>query len=296
MTTVPNRTGNVPCAGVIGWPIGHSRSPLIHRSWIAEHGLTARYDPIPLDPNDAERWFASFADHGLVGANVTIPHKETALRACAHVEPEAARLGAVNTLWLQDGALCGTSTDGAGFMANLDAGAPRWRDHPKANQALVLGAGGAARAIVDALLADDVERVVIVNRTTARADALATHFAKHYAQSRLTADSLDAFASYASASGLLINTTALGMTGQPSLSIPLPALAEGAAVTDIVYTPLMTDLLRAAQVRHHPIVDGLGMLLHQAMPGFERWFGIRPSVTPELRTRVIEDIAADRKE
>lgn len=282
-------------AAVLGWPISHSRSPLIHGTWIAEHGLDATYTSIAVPPGQAEHWFATFADHGLVGANVTIPHKETALAACDQVAEHAARLGAVNTLWLHDGALHGTSTDGEGFLANLAEQAPHWKEHPKAGTALILGAGGAARAIVDALLLSGVERIILLNRTADRAEALADHFATHFAAARVSPGALQDFNTHAGEAGLLVNTTALGMEGQPPLALPVETLAAGATVADIVYTPLETDLLRAAKARDHPVVDGLGMLLHQAVPGFERWFGVRPTVTAELRRRVLDDIQGKTK-
>jgi shikimate dehydrogenase len=277
-------------AAVIGWPIAHSRSPLIHGSWIAEHGLHATYERLALEPTQAADWFAGFADHGLVGANVTIPHKETALAACEHVTASAARLGAVNTLWLEAGALHGTSTDGAGFMANLAEQAPLWRQHPQANTALVLGAGGAARAIINALLEDGCEHIILLNRSVERAQALARHFNGYFGTGRVAAGDLRDFADSAGAPGLLVNTTALGMKGQDELNLPLDRLAPGASVADIVYTPLETGLLAAARAREHPVVDGLGMLLHQAVPGFERWFAVRPVVTQALRQRLIDDI------
>ena len=282
-------------AAVIGWPISHSRSPLIHGTWIAEHQLDATYTPIALEPEKAADWFARFAEHGLVGANVTIPHKETALAACADVAPHAARLGAVNTLWLYDGKLCGTSTDGEGFMANLADQAPGWNAHAKAHTALILGAGGAARAIIDALLVAGTERIVLLNRSVERAEALVGHFAKHFPAARLVARPLDAFADFAAETGLLVNTTALGMEGQPPLAVSLDTLADGATVADIVYTPLETDLLHRARASGHPTVDGLGMLLHQAVPGFERWFGVRPSVSDDLRQCVLDDIKKKSK-
>lgn len=277
-------------AAVLGWPISHSRSPLIHGTWIAEHGLDATYTAIAVDPDGASHWFETFAEHDLVGANVTIPHKETALSACDHVADHAARLGAVNTLWLEEGKLHGTSTDGEGFMANLADQAPDWAKHAKTGTALVLGAGGAARAIVDALLMEGVDRVILLNRSVDRAEALASHFQRHFGGSRIVPGPLSRFADHAGEAGLLINTTALGMEGQPSLDVPLQSLAGGATVADIVYTPLQTPLLLAAKEREHPIVDGLGMLLHQAVPGFERWFGVRPKVTDNLRQSVLADI------
>jgi len=279
-------------AAVLGWPISHSRSPLIHGTWIAEHGLDATYTAIAVDPDGASHWFETFAEHGLVGANVTIPHKEAALAACDHVADHAARLGAVNTLWLEDGKLHGTSTDGEGFMANLADQAPDWSGHAKAGTALVMGAGGAARAIIDALLVEGVDRIIVLNRSVDRAEALASHFKRHFGNARITAAPLSNFADYACEVGLLINTTALGMEGQPALDVPIDRLAQGATVTDIVYTPLDTPLLAAARERDHPTVDGLGMLLHQAVPGFERWFGVRPIVTDALRQLVLDDIQA----
>lgn len=282
-------------AAVLGWPIGHSRSPLIHGFWLKTHRIDGRYDPIAVDPKDAADWFARFADHGLAGANVTIPHKETALAACAHVERHAVRLGAVNTLWLEDGRLCGTSTDGEGFMANLADRAPHWRAHPGAGHALILGAGGAARAIVDALLMEGLERVTILNRSTDRAEALARHFTAAFAGARVHAGALSDVADHAQDAGLVVNTTALGMVGQPSLGVPVDRFAEAATVADIVYTPLQTDLLKQAADRGHPTVDGLGMLLHQAVPGFHRWFGVKPEVTDDLRQLAIADLNVKSK-
>ena len=279
-------------AAVLGWPIGHSRSPRIHGHWIAAHGLDARYDAIAVDPATAPDWFARFADHGLVGANVTIPHKETALAACDEVADHARRLGAVNTLWLEDGRLFGSSTDGEGFLANLADGAPGWRTHDRADTVLLLGAGGAARAIIDALLSSGTGRIILLNRSLGRAQALVDHFGAAFPAARLEAAGFDAFAAVAPEAGLLVNTTALGMQGQPPLTLDLAPLAEAATVTDIVYTPLETGLLRAARHRNHPVVDGLGMLLHQAVPGFERWFGIRPEVTEALRRIILDDIGA----
>ncbi|MEM6711559.1 MAG: shikimate dehydrogenase [Pseudomonadota bacterium] len=277
-------------AGVIGWPIGHSRSPLIHGHWIATYGLEASYEPIALDPKDAPAWFKRFHHQGLIGANVTIPHKETALAACDHLEPHAERLGSVNTLWVEGKTLCGTSTDGQGFMANLADHAPTWREHPNARQALVLGAGGAARAIVDALLVDGIEHIILLNRTAERADQLAHHFGQHFGKDRITAGPFDQFENNARSCGLLVNTTALGMSGQPALNVPVASLADGATIADIVYAPLETDLLKQGREREHPVVEGLGMLLHQAVPGFHHWFGVKPTVTSDLRQIVVDDL------
>ncbi len=277
-------------AAVIGWPISHSRSPLIHGSWITEHGLDASYEPIAVDPAEAATWFANFRNHGLVGANVTIPHKEAALAACDRVEPHAARLGAVNTLWLDGDKLCGTSTDGEGFMANLADQSPGWQNHPHASRAVVLGAGGAARAIIDALLLAGTTNIAILNRSLDRAEMLSEHFASHFPKAKLMFGPLMAFADHAAEAGLLVNTTALGMQGKPPLDVPIDKLAPGATVSDIVYTPLETQLLAEAAAHGHPVVDGLGMLLYQAVPGFERWFGVRPTVTQTLRQQIIDDL------
>ncbi|MGD1887755.1 MAG: shikimate dehydrogenase [Cohaesibacteraceae bacterium] len=277
-------------AAVLGWPISHSRSPLIHGKWLKTYRIDGSYEPIAVDPTDAIDWFARFADHGLVGANVTIPHKETALAACAHVEDHAARLGAVNTLWLDNGELCGTSTDGEGFIANLADQAPNWTSHPNADNALILGAGGAARAIIDALLVLGLDRITLLNRTQDRAERLAVHFNAVFGADKVRAGTLGAFGGHAGDAGLIINTTALGMQGQPPLDAPVDAFASGATVADIVYTPLETDLLKQARERGHPTVDGLGMLLHQAVPGFQRWFGVKPAVTDELRQIIIDDL------
>ncbi|MBV6656538.1 MAG: shikimate dehydrogenase [Devosiaceae bacterium] len=277
-------------AAVLGWPIGHSRSPLIHGHWIKEHGLDASYEPIAVDPEGASAWFRAFKTHGLVGANVTIPHKELALEACDTAEDHARRLGAVNTIWLEGDRLCGTSTDGAGFMANLDQTAPNWRDHKAAETALVLGAGGAARAILDALLTAGVGHILIANRTEAKAQGLADWFAPAYPSAKITAVSLAETDNVAGQAGLVVNTTALGMEGQPPLTLDVGRLAPDTTVTDIVYTPLETPLLAAAKAAGHPVVDGLGMLLHQAVPGFERWFGVRPTVTEAVRRVALRDL------
>lgn len=277
-------TDTAPAAAVIGWPIAQSRSPLIHGTWLKTLGIAGRYDRIALDPADAVDWFARFAEHGLVGCNVTVPHKEIAFAACAEVEPSAVALGACNTLWLEHGRLCGTNTDTVGFLANLDDRAPGW--DAGAGPAVVLGAGGAARAIVWALARRGFSPIRIVNRTLSRAEAIAP--LGH--PSTVTVHGYDALPTVLADARLLVNTTALGMAGKDDLVIDLSGLPEDALVTDIVYVPLETALLAAARRRGNPTVDGLGMLLHQAVPGFERWFGVRPVVTEALRRRVLEDL------
>jgi shikimate dehydrogenase len=272
-----------PRACVVGWPIAHSRSPIIHGYWLRLLGIRGQYDRVAVPPGE----FASFAESvgkaGLVGANVTIPHKEAAFAACDRLTVNAAELGAVNTLWREAGLLHGDNTDVEGFLANLDEQAPAWRATTRC--ALVLGAGGAARAVVQALLSCGVERVVLANRTADRAERLASGFGR--ATGTVAWSALPRALREAD---LLVNTTALGMVGQPPLEIDLDGLRPGAIVADLVYTPLDTPLLVAARARGLAAVEGLGMLLHQAAPGFERWFGVRPEVTPELRAIVEADI------
>lgn len=272
-------------ACVIGYPVKHSRSPMIHGFWLAERGIAGSYGREEVAPEDFDRFVAGLADAGYAGGNVTVPHKAAAFRLAAVDDPVAMALEAVNTLWFEDGVLRGMNTDAAGFLANLDQEAPGWDGG--LGKAAVLGAGGAARAIVHALLARGAERVVIVNRTLARAEELAARFGP-----RAVAAGWDEAASALDGAACLINTTSLGMAGQPALDLDLAALPAGALVTDIVYVPIETPLLALARRRGHPVVDGLGMLLHQAVPGFERWFGERPAVTPALRAFVLGDIMA----
>lgn len=270
-------------ACVIGWPIAHSRSPLIHGAWLEQYGIAGSYTREPVRPEDLEAFLGSLGERGFVGCNVTIPHKEGAL-ACAARRTEAAEaVGAANTLWLDGDTLCADSTDGQGFMANLAATVPTFS--PEGRAVAVLGAGGAARAIVHALLSAGAAEVRLINRTAARAEVLARHFGPRVAVS--------AWADMAKAcqgAALVVNTTALGMKGGDALDLDVNRLGEGTVVADIVYVPLITPLLAAARARGLAIVDGLGMLLHQAVPGFERWFGVRPAVTPHLRALVVADL------
>lgn len=269
-------------AAIIGWPVSQSRSPLIHGHWLKQFGIDGDYGRLAVEPEQIDGFFARFADSGLAGCNVTIPYKEIAARAAHHREPVVERIGAANTLWIKDGELCADNTDGVGFAANLDDRAPGWDDTP--GEALVLGAGGAAAAVVDAL----VERgfvVRIVNRTLSRAELLASRY-----PGRASADVLSAANRYAARAGFVVNTTSLGMKGDGAVDLDISVIPSDAVVTDIVYVPLVTSFLGAAAAQGLRTVDGLGMLLHQAVPGFERWFGHRPTVTPDLRTLIEADL------
>ena len=273
-----------PRACVAGWPIAHSRSPLIHGFWLRSLGLAGSYDREAVPPGAFAEFAAQIGSNGLVGANVTVPHKEAAYAACDRLTATAAELGAVNTLWREGGELWGDNTDVAGFLANLDEQASAWREH--ADVGIVIGAGGAARAVVSGLLSRKVERLIVVNRTPERARGLAAHFG-----GRVFAYDWADLPPLLEQAGLLVNTTSLGMVGQPPLDIDLSPLADRVVVADIVYVPLETPLLAAARAQGLQMVEGLGMLLHQAAPGFERWFGVRPKVTSELRALIEADIA-----
>ncbi|WP_296740643.1 shikimate dehydrogenase [Mesorhizobium sp.] len=271
-------------AFVTGHPIAHSRSPKIHGHWLAKYGIDGSYQAIDVAPADFIAFLASLGENGFRGGNVTIPHKEAAFAGVARRDHAADEIGAVNTLWLEDGVLWGGNTDGHGFAANLDDYAPGWAAN---GPAVVLGAGGASRAVIHALKERGVRDIRIVNRTLARAQELSDRFG-----AGVSAHGADATGELLADAGLLINTTALGMHGNEGLSADPAGLADHAVVTDIVYVPLETPLLAAASARGLKTVDGLGMLLHQAVPGFERWFGRRPEVTPELRRMIVADIEA----
>ncbi len=258
---------------------------MIHRHWLAELKLEGDYIREDVPPGKIASFLAGFAASGYVGANVTVPHKEAAFRAVVRAEPVAAALKAVNTLWLEEGRLAGTNTDVYGFLAHLDESLPDWTARTK--MAVVLGAGGAARAVVYGLIERDVGRIVVINRTRTRAEMLAAEI-----DARVTPAGFAELPQRLRETDLLVNATSLGMTGQPPLDIDLGPLKPSAAVYDIVYAPLETPLLAAARARGHLAVDGLGMLLHQAVPGFERWFGVRPKVTPTLRSLVAADLGA----
>jgi len=271
----------VPIACVVGWPIKHSRSPVIHRFWLNELRIVGDYVIKPVEPDKIAGFFKTFASGSFVGCNVTVPFKENAFAAVDSLEPAAKAIGAVNTIWVEDRKLRGDNTDAAGFLANLDQEAPGWDRY--GGPAVVLGAGGAARAAVWALVGRGVAPIYLVNRTVARAEALALRFGKG-----VRPDDWAALPQLLDGARLLVNTTSLGMEGQPALPIDISPLSPHAVVTDLVYVPLETPLLAEARKRGLTTVDGLGMLLHQALPGFERWFGRRPRVTPELRRAVLE--------
>jgi shikimate dehydrogenase len=267
---------------IIGWPAGHSRSPLIHNYWIKQHGIDAEYRKEPVPPENFANFVAHLRDHGYIGANVTVPHKEAVLAVSAPDE-RARAVGAANTLWYDDGTLRSTNTDVIGFLANLDSATPGW--DRGLETAVVLGAGGGARAVVFALLAREVQRVYVINRTVARAEILQKQFG-----ARVKPAAWEEITGLLGGAGLLVNTTTLGMAGQPPLEINLRCPAS-LVVADLVYVPLETPLLAAAHERGLRTADGLGMLLHQAVRGFELWFGVKPEVTAELRALVEADLA-----
>ncbi|MCT7376242.1 shikimate dehydrogenase [Chelativorans salis] len=271
-------------AFVCGHPVAHSRSPLIHGYWLQEHGIAGIYERQDVAPEAFETFLRNLADGPYVGGNVTIPHKQTAHRLVDRRDEAAEIIGAVNTLWFENGRLCGGNTDAYGFAANLDATAPGWAE---GGVATVLGAGGAGRAVVHALRERSMRDIRIVNRTVARAEELAHRFA-----GPTSAHGWEALPDLLADTTLLVNTTSLGMAGAAPLALDLAPLPAPAVVTDIVYVPLETPLLAAASQRGLRTADGLGMLLHQAVPGFERWFGVRPQVTPALRDIVVADLEA----
>jgi shikimate dehydrogenase len=277
---------NPKAACVIGWPVEHSRSPLIHAYWIRQFGLQAEYRREAVPPGRFADFVAHLAEHGYVGANVTVPHKEAALEL-SKADALAQAVGATNTLWLDDGVLRATNTDVEGFVASLEAGVPGWAE--EAGSAVVLGAGGAARAIVFGLLERGVRPIHVVNRNLDRAIAMRRRFGD-----RVVACRWDQRNDLLADAGLLVNTTTLGMAGQPRLEIDLAPLAAAAVVADIVYAPLVTPLMAAAGARGLRTVDGLGMLLHQAAGAFARFFGLRPQVTRDLRTLVEADLMRQR--
>ena len=270
-----------PAACLIGWPAAHSRSPLIHHYWLRTLGIAGGYVIEAVPPDEFKDFLFRLSLRGFVGANVTIPHKERAL-ALSKPDARARAVGAANTLWFADGELCSTNTDVEGFINNLDACAPGW---DKAEDALVLGAGGSSRAVLFGLLERGIKRVHLANRTIARAQALAGQFGE-----RVVPVAWDAIGELLPRAGLLVNTTSLGMKGQPPLEIDVALLPPHAIVADNVYVPLETALLAAARARGLRTADGLGMLLHQAVRGFELWFGRRPEVTAELRALVEADL------
>ncbi|MDB5623783.1 MAG: shikimate dehydrogenase [Devosia sp.] len=265
-------------AFVIGHPIAHSRSPLIHGTWLLDHEIDGSYEAIDVPPAALPDFFERLRQGEFVGGNVTIPHKEAVFALCDTVDPLARSIGAVNTLVVENGQVHGTNTDYLGFLGNLDQGAPGWSNGGK--PAIVLGAGGAARAILVALHSRNIP-VILLNRTRETADRLANSLG-----GAITVGALEDFNTHAPGAGLLVNTSSVGMHGTRFEGFELQQLQPGTLVTDLVYVPLQTPLLAEAAAFGLPSVDGLGMLLHQAVPGFEAWFGVRPQVTPALRRRV----------
>ncbi len=277
-------------ACVAGWPVEHSRSPLIHGYWLRRYGLPGKYDRRAVRPEDLESFLHGLAEEGLVGCNVTIPHKERAWEIVSEANPEGVgrmgnRLKAVNTVWVDDaGRLHADNTDVHGFMANFRERLGEWDGSGR--HVVVLGAGGAARAVVAGFMDAGARAVTVVNRTLEKAERIASELGD-----TVGAMPLDRLEEVMPEADVLVNTTSLGMAGQPPLDVDLSMLPDDAVVADIVYVPLETELLERARARGLRTVDGLGMLLHQAVPGFEKWFGVRPEVTPELRRLLEADIA-----
>ena len=274
-------SGKLRLAGVIGYPISHSKSPRLHGHWLKRYGIDGHYIPMNVAPDDLARTIELLPRLGFAGINVTLPHKEAVMALCDEITPRAKAVGAVNTVIFQeDGSVLGDNTDGYGFMANLYAGAPNWR--ADTGPAAVLGAGGAARGVVAALLDANAPQIILSNRTAERATALQSEFG-----TRVVVSAWDDVGDAIKGANLLVNTTSLGMDGQPALPVSLDHLGSETLVTDIVYAPLKTQLLIDAAARGCAFVDGLGMLLHQAAPGFEAWFGQKPIVDDELRDAVL---------
>ena len=274
-------------AFVTGWPVNHSRSPIIHRYWLEQHGLLDSGDYVkhPCQPDELEAFVTGIGSNGFVGGNVTVPHKEAVFAFVKNPQPAAEALGAINTIWMEEDELQGTNTDGYGFLANLDDRHPNWDSADnRTKAALVLGAGGASRAVIYALLERGFSKVLIANRTLTRAQQLVERFGPRceaIAISKVSADTC--------APSIIVNTTSIGMNDGES-PLDLSGFATDTIVHDIVYTPLMTPLLKQAEELGMPAIDGLGMLLHQAVLGFEKWFGVRPQVDDALRQLILDDL------
>ena len=272
-------------ACVIGHPITHSKSPLIHNSWIKKHGLSGEYKAIDIAPEMLEKEVRALAMQGYNGFNVTVPHKESMLKICDHIDENAAAIGAVNTVVIKDQKLFGMNTDGFGFLNNIYQAHPSFKFAKK--HVAVLGAGGAARAIIVALCAQGAAKITILNRTTSRAQELKNDLPASM-QGVIEVGDWKMRDEALNGTDLLVNTTSLGMNGQAELELSLQHLPLGALVNDIVYAPLRTKLLQNAQERGHPIVTGIAMLLHQARPAFEAWTGILPDVSTALQEQVLK--------
>ena len=267
-------------AGIVGWPVAHSRSPVIHNYWIGKYGLSGAYVLLPVQPERLAAAIPGLVALGFAGCNVTIPHKVAAMQMMDRVDPLARRIGAINTIVVEkDGSLSGYNNDGRGYIQCLRDAQPAWR--PNAGPVLVLGAGGGARAVIASLADEGAREIRLANRTAERAQALAAEFGAPV-KAFSWKERNDAMAGVA----LLVNATNQGMSGQPALDISLGALPRGALVSDLIYVPLETPLLAAARARGNPTVNGLGMLLNQARPAFKAWFGVMPEITPELRKAI----------
>lgn len=276
---------DMPKACVIGWPIAHSRSPVIHRFWLNELGIAGDYVGVAVPPEEITAFLQDFRKKDFRGGNITVPHKEAAFEAVDELENAARDIGAVNTLWIEQGKLLGDNTDSIGFLANLDEEVKNWDKDPGA--AVVLGAGGAARAIIYGLLQRGFAPIHLINRTHSRMKSLAKRFG-----SEVRPASWDGVEGLLGEARFVVNTTTLGMKGSPWPGLDLSKLPDDAVVTDLVYVPLETPLLAAARGRDLRTADGLGMLLHQAVPGFTRWFGQPPVVSPALRAAVLATFEA----
>jgi shikimate dehydrogenase len=271
----------IPLAGVIGNPIAHSRSPRLHKHWLARYGIAGDYVPLHVAEDDLKEVIRALPKMGFVGVNITIPHKIAVMDIADQISDRAILIGAANTLiFRKDGKIHADNTDGYGFLANLRQGAPGWR--ADAGPAAVLGAGGAARAVIEALIEAGIPEILLSNRTRGKADTLKSEFG-----TRIRVVDWVQAGNMIEDAALVVNTTSLGMVGVAELRIPLDGLHAGQVVTDLVYTPLRTRLLQQAEAAGCTVVDGLGMLLHQAVPAFERWFGLRPEVDDALRSAVL---------
>ena len=276
-----DKQAKIPLAGVIGSPISHSRSPQMHGHWLRTYSVKGFYVPLHVDAANLRDVLRTLPKMGFVGANVTIPHKEAVLEIADHVTDRATLIGASNTLvFREDGTIHADNTDGYGFMENLRSGAPNWK--PESGAAAVIGAGGAARAVIVALLDAGVPEILLSNRTRIRAERLRSDFG-----ARVSVIDWVQIGNMIENAALLVNTSSLGMLGKPEMRIPLDGLNPSTVVTDLVYTPLRTKLLEVAEAKGCVTVDGLGMLLHQGVPGFERWFGTRPTVDEATRAAVL---------
>ena len=281
MTTIKNENASVN-AGVIGWPIKHSRSPLIHGHWLEVHNIKGSYEKIAVAPETLESFIKNLKANNLSGLNITVPHKEQVFQFADVVTEDAKAIGAANTLWYENNQLIAGNTDGYGFITHLKESAPSW---DQSKPAMVLGAGGAARALLFALLKEGVPEIKLTNRTIERAENLAKEFGE-----KIKVINWEEKEHHLDDCSLLVNSTSLGMTGSAPLEIDISSLPKTAICYDIVYAPLETELLKDAKVLGLGTVDGLGMLLHQAVPGFEKWFGVRPKVTDELRQIILDDL------